>query len=65
MINKTIKALMTLIAISSLSSFAYAGSFGVGVSGNIASVSADGTEQKGQAEQKLKTLLDLQPQEMI
>ena len=44
MINKTIKALMTLIAISSLSSFAYAGSFGIGVSGNIASVSADGTE---------------------
>jgi len=47
MINKTIKALMTLIAISSLSSFAYAGSFGVGVSGNIASVSADGTETEG------------------
>ena len=45
MINKTIKALMTLIAISSLSSFAYAGSFGIGVSGNIASVSADGTER--------------------
>ena len=44
MINKTMKALMTLIAISSLSSFAYAGSFGIGVSGNIASVSADGTE---------------------
>ena len=44
MTNKTIKALMTLIAISSLSSFAYAGSFGIGVSGNIASVSADGTE---------------------
>jgi hypothetical protein len=44
MINKTTKALMTLIAISSLSSFAYAGSFGIGVSGNIASVSADGTE---------------------
>ena len=44
MLNKTIKALMTLIAISSLSSFAYAGSFGIGVSGNIASVSADGTE---------------------
>ena len=44
MINKTIKALMTLIAISSLSSFAYAGSFGIGVSGNIASVSAEGTE---------------------
>ena len=44
MINKTIKTLMTLIAISSLSSFAYAGSFGIGVSGNIASVSADGTE---------------------
>ena len=44
MINKTIKALMTLIAISSLSSFAYAGSFGIGVSGNMASVSADGTE---------------------
>ena len=44
MINKTIKALMTLIAISSLSSFAYAGSLGIGVSGNIASVSADGTE---------------------
>ena len=44
MMNKTIKALMTLIAISSLSSFAYAGSFGIGVSGNIASVSADGTE---------------------
>ena len=47
MINKTIKALMTLIAISSLSSFAYAGSFGIGVSGNIASVSADGTETEG------------------
>ena len=47
MINKTIKALMTLIAISSLSSFAYAGSFGIGVSGNIASVSADGTETAG------------------
>ena len=46
MINKTIKALMTLIAISSLSSFAYAGSFGIGVSGNIASVSADGTESE-------------------
>jgi hypothetical protein len=44
MINKSIKALMTLIAISSLSSFAYAGSLGIGVSGNIASVSADGTE---------------------
>ena len=44
MINKPVKALMTLIAISSLSSFAYAGSFGIGVSGNIASVSADGTE---------------------
>jgi hypothetical protein len=44
MINKTTKVLMTLIAISSLSSFAYAGSFGIGVSGNIASVSADGTE---------------------
>ena len=44
MINKTTKALMTLIAISSLSSFAYAGSFGIGVSGNIASVSADCTE---------------------
>ena len=44
MINKIIKTLMTLIAISSLSSFAYAGSFGIGVSGNIASVSADGTE---------------------
>ena len=43
MINKTIKALMTLIAISSLSSFAYAGSFGIGVSGNIASVSASGS----------------------
>ena len=47
MINKIIKALMTLIAISSLSSFAYAGSFGIGVSGNIASVSADGTETEG------------------
>ena len=46
MINKTIKALMTLIAISSLSSFAYAGSFGIGVSGNIASVSADGTQSE-------------------
>ena len=46
MINKTIKALMTLIAISSLSSFAYAGSFGIGVSGNIASVTADGTESE-------------------
>ena len=44
MINKTIKALMTLIAISSLSSFAYAGSFGIGVSGNMASISADGSE---------------------
>ena len=44
MINKTIKALMTLIAISSLSSFAYAGSFGIGVSGNIASVTAEGSE---------------------
>jgi hypothetical protein len=38
---------MTLIAISSLSSFAYAGSFGIGVSGNVASVSADGTETEG------------------
>ena len=47
MINKTIKALMTLIAISSLSSFAYAGSFGIGVSGNIASVSASGSETAG------------------
>ena len=47
MINKTIKALMTLIAISSLSSFAYAGSFGIGVSGNIASVSAIGSESAG------------------
>ena len=47
MINKTIKALMTLIAISSLSSFAFAGSFGVGVTGGIASVSADGTETDG------------------
>ena len=46
MINKTIKALMTLIAISSLSSFAYAGSFGIGVSGNIASVSASGSESE-------------------
>ena len=44
MLNKTIKALMTLIAISSLSSFAYAGSFGIGVSGNIASVTAEGSE---------------------
>ena len=47
MINKIVKALMTLIAISSLSSFAYAGSFGVGVTGGIASVSADGTETDG------------------
>ena len=44
MINKTIKALMTLIAISSLSSFAYAGSFGLGVTGSYTKIDASGSE---------------------
>ena len=44
MINKTIKTLITLIAISSLSSFAYAGSFGLGVTGSYTKIDASGSE---------------------
>ena len=54
MINKTIKILMTLIAISSLSSFAYAGSFGVGGTGSLFNIGATGSEQEAGAELRTK-----------